>query len=734
MLNPIRTAVSRKKRRFKQDGFDLDLAYITPQIIAMGFPSENMEGLYRNPMSEVVRFLDARHGSHYKVYNLCSEKSYDPAKFHGRVAHYPFDDHNAPPFALILPFCDDVKKWLAADTRNIAVVHCKAGKGRTGVMICAYLLHSGHSTTPEDAMAFYGAVRTSNGQGVTIPSQVRYIRYWHHALNASLVYTEVPLILTALTLFNLPFKQPVVTVVLSTQQGAAVSMCKELPAVVAHASSATDAPLEVVAMVSFPDPLRVSGDARLHVHVRDAAGMNGGKFKFHLWFNTAFVTLESDISSSSDGGGHRGSGGSGGIGSTGARSPISDKLAIASPLDASVYGSVPASPITLTSASLPRNTAYLSVTTSSGAPGGGVVPPLSPISDEAEPAGASSSGPGSPTTEASSASPSASKAPSFLLANTEHVSVVTSSDAPLVLVARKHELDSIHKDKRHALVPAEFRAELSFSPPSPSTTVSASTSTGSGWTTRAAAIVGSGGHSSPPPPLGMSFSTSVLPTFPAAGSTLGRPSPQQPQPQQLQQGQMPLSPSSPSGLERLKRLWAGRHAFGATSPNLVTSFSTASRASSPGGGDFTTAPASASWSVPPSASVDVLPTSTGSSPPPTTTTPIVVSSLAGVKSMTSSVRSIDASGVGGGASSADDIEHDDDDEDEDSDDGDDDSSSATTAHGHPVRRNKHGGASSSSSTSAALGGLGGAISHSPLGQSSCPSTSEAESRPTEAGT
>ena len=49
------------------------------------------------------------------------------------VANYPFDDHQAPPFELIRPFCDDMDMWLKEDARNCAVVHCKAGKVRAVV-------------------------------------------------------------------------------------------------------------------------------------------------------------------------------------------------------------------------------------------------------------------------------------------------------------------------------------------------------------------------------------------------------------------------------------------------------------------------------------------------------------------------------------------------------------------------------------------------------------------------
>jgi phosphatidylinositol-3,4,5-trisphosphate 3-phosphatase and dual-specificity protein phosphatase PTEN len=110
----------------------------------MGFPSANFERLFRNPMDQVVRFFDTRHPDAYCLWNLCAERDYDSKHFHGRVNHeYRFYDHNAPEWRMVIPFCVSVDEFLRQNKDNVAAIHCKAGKGRTGTLIAAYLLWCG---------------------------------------------------------------------------------------------------------------------------------------------------------------------------------------------------------------------------------------------------------------------------------------------------------------------------------------------------------------------------------------------------------------------------------------------------------------------------------------------------------------------------------------------------------------------------------------------------------------
>lgn len=175
--NLVKSLVSKKKARFCYDGFDLDLTYITSRIIAMGFPSSSIEGIYRNNLDDVKNFFIQRHPYHYKVYNLCAEKTYPEGTFYNQ-AYYPFKDHEAPPLNMLRPLCEDCKSFLDKDPENIVAIHCKAGKGRTGTVISCLLLYMGYFNTIDECLEYYGLMRTFNYKGVTIPSQERYVRYF----------------------------------------------------------------------------------------------------------------------------------------------------------------------------------------------------------------------------------------------------------------------------------------------------------------------------------------------------------------------------------------------------------------------------------------------------------------------------------------------------------------------------------------------------------------------------
>jgi len=175
--------VSKKKRRYAGagDGYDLDLTYISDRIIAMGYPATGLESIYRNRLADVRKFLNERHQSHYKVYNLCSERQC-AAECFSVSACYPFDDHNCPPFDMLCKLMADMEAYLAQDAKNVAVIHCKAGKGRTGLVVAAHLLHSGKYATSKESLHHFGFVRTHNAKGVTIPSHERWVNMYEQFL------------------------------------------------------------------------------------------------------------------------------------------------------------------------------------------------------------------------------------------------------------------------------------------------------------------------------------------------------------------------------------------------------------------------------------------------------------------------------------------------------------------------------------------------------------------------
>ncbi|GAA5900881.1 hypothetical protein JCM5296_002205 [Sporobolomyces johnsonii] len=150
LFDPVRRIVSGNKARYDQAGLSLDLIHLTDRIIIMGYPAVGVASLYRNRRSDVLRFLEP-YAPHYRIFNLCPlyENSYDASEFvhegverdKGKaVERFPWPDHHPPPLSLIPIMVDAAKKWYDEDERNVIVIHCKAGKGRSGTFAISILL------------------------------------------------------------------------------------------------------------------------------------------------------------------------------------------------------------------------------------------------------------------------------------------------------------------------------------------------------------------------------------------------------------------------------------------------------------------------------------------------------------------------------------------------------------------------------------------------------------------
>lgn len=204
MVEYIRTFVSGNKKRFKNNKYNLDLSYITPKVIAMAYPGSGFSTLYRNNISEVADFLYEFHGKNFLVFNL-SENRYDHNHFHNQVLEYDWLDHHAPRINLLFEVVSKMASFAKKDKKNTIVVHCNAGKGRTGTIICCYLLFLGYFDTVDDCFRYYSARRFQNGDAVTQPCQIRYVYYFYKLLKTK-IYFPLNRILKRVMMKYIPLK------------------------------------------------------------------------------------------------------------------------------------------------------------------------------------------------------------------------------------------------------------------------------------------------------------------------------------------------------------------------------------------------------------------------------------------------------------------------------------------------------------------------------------------------
>lgn len=178
------TSKGRKRFVNREHDFNLDLSYVGQRVMVMSFPTEGTEALYRNSYAEVLRFLDVYHKDSFRIYNLCSERTYDPSIFRGNVVSFPFAHNECPTLSLLYNCCRDIEAWLQQNDKNVVVLHSRTGKGRTGLVASCWLQYGEQWSDASSALSFYAASRfeSPTRKALTIPSQLRYAHYFEECL------------------------------------------------------------------------------------------------------------------------------------------------------------------------------------------------------------------------------------------------------------------------------------------------------------------------------------------------------------------------------------------------------------------------------------------------------------------------------------------------------------------------------------------------------------------------
>ena len=161
-----------------------------------------------------MRFFNRRHPDNFMIYNCTSECSYPIEPFGGNVHRVAIDDHNVPTLETIVQACRLCEEQRSRNPEIVFVFHCRGGKGRTGLMLCSWLLWSRHCRSADESLELWARRRTDEtirgkAQGVQTQSQVRYVHYMEQLLTSGRPLSRQPRPLRHLLLKNvLPDKLP----------------------------------------------------------------------------------------------------------------------------------------------------------------------------------------------------------------------------------------------------------------------------------------------------------------------------------------------------------------------------------------------------------------------------------------------------------------------------------------------------------------------------------------------
>uniref|UniRef100_G1MRB4 Uncharacterized protein n=1 Tax=Meleagris gallopavo TaxID=9103 RepID=G1MRB4_MELGA len=188
-----------------EEGYELDLTYITERIIAVSFPADCSEETYLHNLQDVTRMLKSKHGNNYLVLNL-SEKRYDLTKLNPKIMDVGWPDLHAPPLDKVCTICKAMESWLNSDPQRVVVIHCKGGRGRIGVVISSYMHFTSVSTSADQALDRFAMKKFFDDKVSALmqPSQKRYVQFLSGLLSGSVKMNTASLFLHHVILHGIP--------------------------------------------------------------------------------------------------------------------------------------------------------------------------------------------------------------------------------------------------------------------------------------------------------------------------------------------------------------------------------------------------------------------------------------------------------------------------------------------------------------------------------------------------
>ncbi|XP_029696054.1 tensin isoform X6 [Takifugu rubripes] len=188
-----------------EENYEVDLVYITERIISLCFPIGMEDQGYIANLKEVATMLRSKHGDHYLVLNL-SEWRTELSKLNHKVLEFGWPDFHAPALDKICSMCKAIDTWLNGDSHNVVVLHNKGNRGRTGVVVAAYMHYSNISASADQALDRFAMRRFYEDKALPVgqPSQKRYVRYFNGLLSGHIKINNKPLFLHHVIMHGIP--------------------------------------------------------------------------------------------------------------------------------------------------------------------------------------------------------------------------------------------------------------------------------------------------------------------------------------------------------------------------------------------------------------------------------------------------------------------------------------------------------------------------------------------------